>query len=227
MRKSPLPMALLALAALIIPAHTWTMAQTQTNDTLAVGASAPPVAKKIPHTTTVHGVTLRDDYFWMRDKKNPEVISYLEAENAYTAAVMKPTEALQDKLYKELLSRIKETDTNVPYPLGGYLYYTRTEQGKQYATFARRKGSMSATEEVLLDLNEMVKGHPFMSVGEFDVSSDTNLLAYSTDSTGYREYTLYVKDLRTGESTKIADRCSSAAWANDNKTLFYVVDHPE
>src|SRR5256714_1730061 len=164
MRKSPLPMALLALAALIIPAHILTMAQTQTNDTLAVGASAPPVAKKIPHTTTVHGVTLRDDYFWMRDKKNPEVISYLEAENAYTAAVMKPTEALQGKLYKELLSRIKETDTNVPYRMGGYLYYTRTEQGKQYATFARRKGLMSATEEVLLDLNEMVKGHPFMSV---------------------------------------------------------------
>src|SRR5436305_1468011 len=226
MKRFPLPLALMALAALIIPAHTRTMAQTQTNSTLATGASAPPVARKITHTTTVHGTTLTDDYFWMRDKKNPEVISYLEAENAYTAAVMKPTEALQDKLYKELLSRIKETDTNVPYPLGGYLYYTRTEQGKQYATFARRKGSMSATEEVLLDLNEMVKGHPFMSVGEFDVSSDTNLLAYSTDSTGYREYTLYVKDLRPGESTKIADRCSSAAWANDNKTLFYVVDHP-
>ncbi|PYT03573.1 MAG: oligopeptidase B, partial [Acidobacteria bacterium] len=219
-------MALLALAALIIPTHTLTMAQTQMNDTLATGASAPPVAKKIPHTTTVHGVTLSDDYFWMRDKKNPEVISYLEAENAYTAAAMKPTEALQEKLYNELLSRIKQTDTNVPYRMGGYLYYTRTEQGKQYPTFVRRKGFMSAPEEVILDLNEMVKGHPFMAVGEFDVSSDTNLLAYSTDSTGYREYTLYVKDLRTGESTKIADRCSSAAWANDNKTLFYVVDHP-
>src|SRR5205085_9417757 len=157
---------------------------------------------------------------------NPEVISYLEAENAYTAALMKPTERLQEKLYKEMLSRIKETDTNVPYPLGGYLYYTRTEQGKQYATYARRKGQMSAPEEVLLDLNEMVKGHPFMAVGEFDVSADTNLLAYSTDSTGYREYTLYVKDLRDGRVTEIAERCSSAAWANDNRTLFYVVDHP-
>jgi oligopeptidase B len=162
----------------------------------------------------------------MRDKKNPEVISYLQAENAYTVAWMKPTEALQEKLYKEMLSRIKETDTNVPYSLGGYLYYTRTEQGKQYPTFARRKGTMSAPEEVILDLNEMAKGHSFMSVGEFDVSADTHLLAYSTDETGYREYTLYVKDLRDGRVTKIAERCSSAAWANDNRTLFYVVDHP-
>ena len=223
MRRFPLP---LALVALMIPASIPTMAQTQTNNNLTAGAAAPPVAKKTPHTTEVHGTTLRDDYFWMRDKKNPEVISYLEAENAYTAAVMKPTQSLQDRLYKEMLSRIKETDTNVPYPLGGYLYYTRTEQGKQYATYARRKGQMSAPEEVLLDLNEMVKGHPFMAVGEFDVSADTNLLAYSTDSTGYREYTLYVKDLRDGRVTEVAERCSSAAWSNDNRTLFYVVDHP-
>ncbi len=215
-----------ALLALSINASILTMAQTQNDNTISPGAGVPPVAKKIPHTTEVHGTTLHDDYFWMRDKKNPEVISYLEAENAYTAAVMKPTEGLQERLYKEMLSRIKETDTNVPYREGGYLYYTRTEQGKQYPTFARRKGSMDAPEEVLLDLNEMSKGHPFMSVGEFDVTKDAGLLAYSTDSTGYREYTLYVKDLRTGESTKIAERCSSAAWANDNKTLFYVVDHP-
>ena len=226
MKRFPLPTALLALAALITTAHILTMAQTQTNNNVTATAAAPPVAKKIPHTTTIHGTTLSDDYFWMRDKKNPEVISYLEAENAYTAALMKPTERLQEKLYKEMLSRIKETDQNVPYPLGGYLYYTRTEQGKQYPTFARRKGSMSAPEEVLLDLNEMAKGHSFMSVGEFDVSADANLLAYSTDETGYREYTLYVKDLRTGQVTKVAERVSSAAWANDNKTLFYVVDHP-
>lgn len=209
--------AALMLLALLPVAYIKTMAQTDT---------APPVAKKIPRTVTVHGTTLSDDYFWMRDKKNPEVIKYLEAENAYTDAQTKHTAALQEKLYKEMLSRIKETDTNVPFPLGGYLYYTRTEAGKQYATYARRKASMSAPEEVLLDLNEMVKGHPFMSVGDFEVSDDTNLLAYSTDSTGYREYTLNVKDLRTGAVTKIADRVSSVAWANDNKTLFYVVDNP-
>ncbi|HST52623.1 MAG TPA: S9 family peptidase [Pyrinomonadaceae bacterium] len=223
MKKFPLASALLAIS---INASILTMAQTQTNNIISPGAATPPVARKVSHTTEVHGTTLRDDYFWMRDKKNPEVISYLEAENAYTAAVMKPTEALQDRLYKEMLSRIKETDTNVPYREGGYLYYSRTEQGKQYTTFARRKGSMSAPEEVLLDLNEMVKGHPFMAVGDFDVTPDARMLAYSTDSTGYREYTLYVKDLGTGETTKIAERCSSAAWANDNKTLFYVVDDP-
>jgi oligopeptidase B len=223
MRRLTLALLLL-LPALIIPTGILTMAQTQTNDPAAT--ITPPVAKKVPRTSNVHGTTLSDDYFWMRDKKNPEVISYLEAENAYTAAMMKQTTELQERLYKEMLSRIKETDTNVPYPLGGYLYYTRTEQGKQYPTYARRKGSMEATEQVLLDLNEMAKGHSFMSVGEFDVTRDANLLAYSTDTNGYREYTLYVKDLRTNEATRIAERVSSAAWADDDQTLFYVVDHP-
>ena len=213
------PPVLVLLLALLSLHQFKTMAQTD-------NAPAPPVAKKLTRTTTVHGTTLSDDYFWMRDKKNPEVIAYLEAENAYTDAMMKPTAALQEKLYKEMLSRIKETDQQVPYMSGGYLYYTRTEAGKQYAIWARRKGAMSAPEEVLLDLNEMVKGHPYMSVSDFEVSDDTNLLAYSTDSTGYREYTLNVKDLRTGAVTKIAERVSSVAWANDNKTLFYVTDHP-
>jgi oligopeptidase B len=220
MRRTLTPAVLMTVLALLTFNCAKTMAQTKEN------APAPPVAKKVPHTTSVHGMTLSDDYFWMRDKKNPEVIAYLEAENAYTDAMTKSTAALQEKLYKEMLSRIKETDTNVPYPMGGYLYYTRTEAGKQYATWARRKGSMSAPEEVLLDLNEMAKGHPFMAVGDFEVSDDTSLLAYSTDSTGYREYTLNVKDLRTGDTTKIAERVSSVAWANDDKTLFYVVDHP-
>jgi oligopeptidase B len=222
MKRLTLPALLLAT---VIPAGIMTMAQTQTNGS-ATRPPAPPVAKKVSRTAEVHGVKLSDDYFWMRDKKNPEVISYLEAENAYTDAMMKGTAELQERLYKEMLSRVKETDTNVPWPLGGYLYYTRTEQGKQYAVYARRKGTMDAPEQVLLDLNEMAKGHTFMSVGEFDVTSDANLLAYSTDETGYREYTLYVKDLRTGEATKIAERVSSAAWAADDKTLFYVVDHP-
>jgi oligopeptidase B len=219
MKRLTLPALLLAAA---IPTGML-MAQTQTN---GPQPPAPPVAKKVARTTEVHGVKLSDDYFWMRDKKNPEVISYLQAENAYTDAMMKGTAELQERLYKEMLSRIKETDTNVPWPLGGYLYYTRTEQGKQYPVWARRKGTMEAPEQVLLDLNEMAKGHTFMSVGEFDVTRDANLLAYSTDETGYREYTLYVKDLRTGQTTKVAERVSSAAWAADDRTLFYVVDHP-
>jgi len=216
-------MPALPLLALLITTGT-TMAQTQTDG--AAAPPAPPVAKKVPRSIEVHGTRLSDDYFWLRDKKNPEVISYLEAENAYTAAMTKQTAALQERLYKEMLARIKQTDTNVPWPLNGYLYYTRTEEGKQYPVFARRRGEMSAPEQVLLDLNEMAKGHTFMAVGEFDVTRDANLLAYSTDETGYREYTLYVKDLRTGQSTKIAERVSSAAWAGDDKTLFYVVDHP-
>src|SRR5688500_10333205 len=213
------------LLAAFIPTNILTMAQTQTNGS-AVTPPAPPVAKKVPRTIEVHGTKLSDDYFWMRDKKNPEVISYLEAENAYTEAMTKQTAELQERLYKEMLSRIKQTDTNVPYMLRGHLYYTRTEEGKQYPVFARRKGTMEAPEQMLLDLNEMAKGHTFMGVGEFDVTSDDNLLAYSTDTNGFREYTLYVKDLRTGASTKVAERVSSAAWAADDKTLFYVVDNP-
>jgi len=210
MRRLTLPALLLAA---VIPAGMMTMAQTQTNGSGAT-PPAPPVAKKVPRTIEVHGIKLSDDYFWLRDKKNPEVIAYLEAENAYTEALMKPTAELQERLYKEMLSRIKETDTNVPWPLGGYLYYTRTEQGKQYPTYARRKGQMSAPEQVLLDLNEMAKGHTFMSVGDFDVTADANLLAYSTDETGYREYTLHVKDLRTGAVTKVAERVRrSLTWS--------------
>jgi oligopeptidase B len=222
MSRTFLPAALLLA---LLSATGITMAQTQT-DGAVTRPPAPPVAKKIPHSTEVHGTKLSDDYFWLRDKKNPEVISYLEAENAYTAAMTKDTAELQERLYKEMLGRIKQTDTNVPYRLGDYFYYTRTEEGKQYPVFARRKGSTEAPEQVLLDLNEMAKGHTFMSVGDFDVTRDANLLAYSTDETGYREYTLYVKDLRTGAATKIAERVSSAAWAGDDKTLFYVVDHP-
>ncbi|HYP54370.1 MAG TPA: S9 family peptidase [Pyrinomonadaceae bacterium] len=186
----------------------------------------PPSAKRVARTATLHGETWTDEYFWLREKKNPEVISYLQAENAYAEAVMKPTEPLQAKLYKEMLARIKETDTNVPYREGAYLYYTRTEQGKQYPIYARRKGSMQAPEQITLDLNEMAKGHTFMSINSYDVSADGHLLAYSSDTTGFREYVLHVKDLRTGETTKIAERVSSAAWANDNKTLFYTTDDP-
>jgi oligopeptidase B len=229
--KKGLKMKRLTLPALLLAACVstgiLTMAQTQTNGPAAPQPPAPPVAKKVPRTSEVHGVKLSDDYFWMRDKKNPEVISYLEAENAYTDAMTKGTAELQERLYKEMLSRVKQTDSNVPYRLGGYMYYTRTEEGKQYAVFARRKGSMAAPEQVLLDLNEMAKGHTFMSVGDFDVTEDANLLAYSTDETGYREYTLYIKDLRTGETRKLAERVSSAAWAADDRTLFYVVDHPQ
>ncbi len=183
---------------------------------------APPVAKKVPHSTEVNGHTMVDNYFWLRDKPNPEVRAYLEAENAYTDAVMKPTEDFQKKLYGEMLGRIKETDVEVPYKEGDYFYYVRTEAGKQYGIRCRRKGSMDAPEEVLLDINEMAKGQAFMSVAAYAVSPDGNLLAYSYDNTGFRQYTLAVKDLRTGKTlADHAERVGSVVWANDNQTIFY------
>jgi oligopeptidase B len=186
---------------------------------------APPVAKKAPKTTEIHGQKLVDNYYWLRDKKNPEVKAYLDAENAYTDAVMKPTETLQKKLYDEMLGRIKETDVEVPYKEGDYFYYSRTEAGKQYQIHCRRKGSLEAPEEVLLDVNELAKGQKFMSLGAYDVSDDGNLLAYTTDNTGFRQYTLAVKDLRSGKLLPDhAERVGSVVWANDNKTIFYSVE---
>ncbi len=186
---------------------------------------APPVAKKAPKTTEINGRTMVDNYYWLRDKKNPEVKAYLEAENAYTDAVMKPTEGLQKKLYDEMLSRIKETDIEVPYKEGDYFYYSRTEAGKQYQIHCRKKGGMDAPEEVVLDVNEMAKGQKFMSLGAYNVSDDGNLLAYTTDNTGFRQYSLAVKDLRTGKLLPDhAERVGSVVWANDNKTIFYTIE---
>ncbi|HXW90053.1 MAG TPA: oligopeptidase B, partial [Terriglobales bacterium] len=186
---------------------------------------APPIAKKVPKITEIHGVKLVDNYFWLRDKPNPDVRAYLEAENAYTDAVMKPTEPFQKKLYDEMLSRIKETDVDVPYKEGEYYYYTRTEAGKQYQIRCRKKGSMDAPEEIVLDINELAKGQAFMAVAAYSVSDDGNLLAYTTDNTGFRQYKLAVKDLRTGKLfADQAERVGSVVWANDNKTIFYTVE---
>jgi len=183
---------------------------------------ATPVAKKVPHATEVNGHKMVDNYFWLRDKPNPEVRTYLEAENAYTDAVMKPTEPFQKKLYDEMLSRVKETDVEVPYKEGDYFYYVRTEAGKQYQIRCRKKGSMDAAEEVILDINELAKGQAFMSVAAYAVSPDGNLLAYSYDNTGFRQYMLAVKDLRTGKTlVDRAERVGSVVWASDNKTIFY------
>ncbi len=186
---------------------------------------APPVANKSPRVTEINGVKLVDNYYWLRDKANPEVRAYLEAENVYTDAVMKQTEPFQEKLYGEMLSRVKETDVEVPYKEGGYFYYTRTEAGKQYPIRCRRKGSMEAPEEIVLDTNELAKGQAFMSVAAYSVSNDGNLLAFSTDNTGFRQYVLAVKDLRTGKQLPDhAERVGSLVWANDNKTIFYTAE---
>jgi oligopeptidase B len=157
--------------------------------------------------------------------KDPKVTEYLKAENAYTEAMTKHTEGFRDALYKEMLARIKETDENVPARKGEYFYYSRTEQGKQYPIYCRKKGSLDAKEEIMLDLNELAKGKPYLSLGEYDVSPNAKLLAYTLDETGFREYTMFVKNLETGEV--LADRVpkvSSSAWAMDNKTIFYVTE---
>jgi len=183
------------------------------------------MAEKKAKTTNIHGDTLVDDYFWLREKANPSVMAYLQAEDAYAQSMMKHTTAFQEKLYNEMLSHIKQTDTNVPYRYGNYFYYSRTEEGKQYPIFCRQKGSTQAPEEIILDMNELAKGQKFMSVGLLAPTDDANLLAYSTDNTGYRQYTLQVKDLRTGQllPEKI-ERVTAFAWASDNKTFFYVTE---
>jgi oligopeptidase B len=185
----------------------------------------PPVARTAPTTTEIHGERLVDDYAWLREKANPEVRAYLEAENAYTDAVMKPTEAFQQALYAEMLGRIQETDENVPYRWGEFFYYSRTEQGKQYSIYCRRKGHLHAPEEVTLDLNRLAEGKPFMSLGAYQVSDDAKRLAYATDETGFRQYTLFVKELGSdAPALEIAQNVGSAAWAADDRTIFYTVE---
>lgn len=181
----------------------------------------PPVAKIQSATLTLHGEKLVDDYAWLRKKDSKEVLDYLNAENAYTDAVTKTLDGLTKKIYDEMLGRIKQTDLSVPYRKRGYLYYTRTEEGKQYAIYCRKKDE-SATEEILLDVNELAKNEKFMAVSEFAISDDGKLLAYATDNTGFRQYRLHVKDLTTGKLLPdTAERVTSVEWAADNKTLFY------
>jgi oligopeptidase B len=190
----------------------------------------PPVAQKTTKTDVVHGETRIDDYFWLRDKENPEVARYLEAENAYADASMRETGALQEQLYREMVSHIKETDIGVPFREGDYFYYTRTETGKQYPIFCRKRASgqamqEDAPEQVILDQNVLAAGQPFMSLGGMSVSEDGDLLAYSTDNTGFRQYTLYIKKLETDELfPERMEKTGSFAWAADNRTLFYTVE---
>ncbi|MDQ2712222.1 MAG: S9 family peptidase [Acidobacteriota bacterium] len=203
------------------------MSLTSASTLIAQDEKAPalPVAPQIEHRELRHGSTVIDNYYWLREKSNPEVIKYLEAENAYTAEMTKDLQPFADSLYKEMLSHIKQTDLSVPVRRGEFFYYTRTEEGAQYPINCRRKGSMEAPEEVLLDLNEFAKGHKFVGLGSFVVSDDQNLLAYTLDYTGFRQYTFRVKDLRTGQDLPdTTERVTSVEWAADNKTLFLVTE---
>jgi oligopeptidase B len=185
----------------------------------------PPVAKIEPKVDTLFGQEMVDNYYWLRQRDNPEVIDYLKAENSYTQAVMKHTERLQEKLYQEMVARIKETDLSVPVKRDDYYYYSRTEKGKQYKIYCRKKGSLDAQEEVLLDVNQLAQGKDYMYLGIYAVSPDHKLLAYATDTKGSERYTLKVKNLETGElfPDVIDSIGTSFQWANDNKTFFYTI----
>jgi len=186
----------------------------------------PPLAARKPQAITRHGDRRVDPYLWLREKSNPEVIAYLDAENRYTKEAMKPLAGFRESLYKEMLARIKETDESVPYRRHGYWYYVREVEGLQYPIYCRRKGSMEAPEEVVLDVNALAQGHKYCAVGLMEVSPDAAKLAYTVDFVGYRQYTLHVKDLATGSlARETAVRVTSSAWAADNRTLFYVQEH--
>lgn len=220
-RLAPL-MSLIALLALINGAPV--CAQT---------VPAPPLAKQVEHVSIYHGQKFNDPFRWLREKTNPETIRHLEAENAYTASMTKDLQPFVDTVYKEMLSHIKQSDMSVPVRRGAYFYYTRTLEGSQYPIRCRKKtaadGSLDdkAAEEVLLDVNALAKGHKFFSVGASVVSDDDSLLAYTTDTTGFRQYRMHIKDLRTGKNLPdTAERVTSIEWCADNKTLFYSTEDP-
>ncbi len=194
----------------------------------------PPVAKKEPKDLTTHDHTRIDDYFWIRlsdeqkNAENPapqtqEVLDYLNAENAYTKSVLKHTEELQEKLYEEIVGRIKKQDESVPYKSNGYWYYTRYEEGQEYTIYCRKKETMEAEEEIMLNANELAKGHDYFQLSGMSVSEDNTMLAYGVDTVSRRKYTVYFKNLETGETleTTIPNTTGGCTWANDNKTVFY------
>jgi len=185
----------------------------------------PPVAAIHPHAMTMHGHTRIDNYYWLNERENPEVLAYLEAENQYADACLKHTEPLQKELFKEITGRIKQDDNSVPIKIRDYYHYTRFEEGKEYPIFCRKKHSLEAPEEILLDGNQLAEGHAFFEIGEISISEDDRLLAYSVDTVSRRIYTVFVKDLTTGEllGEPIANTSGNIVWASDHQTLFYGV----
>jgi oligopeptidase B len=183
----------------------------------------PPVADKVKKELTEHGNTRIDNYFWLNQRDDPKVLEYLNAENDYTDKMLKHSEALQEKIYNEIIGRIKQNDASVPYRDNGYYYYTRYEDSKEYPVYCRKKGSLEAPEEILVNVNDMAGGHRFINVSGLSVSQDNKFLSYGVDTLSRRKYDIYFKNLETGEilRDKIANTTGFAAWANDNNTVFY------
>ncbi|HBA60475.1 MAG TPA: oligopeptidase B [Elusimicrobia bacterium] len=192
-------------------------------------AAEPPRAKKIPFKLEKHGQARQDDYYWLKDRENPEVTAYLKAENDYTEAMLKPAAQLREKLFAEMKGRIKQDDSTVPFKYGGYFYYMTFKAGREYPVYARKKGSTAAPEEVLLDVNELAAGKSFCQVLFPSIRPDHKMLAYAMDTGGRRFFDVYFKDLETGQvrGEKIVKTAGNLAWANDNRTLFYVRQDPE
>jgi oligopeptidase B len=186
---------------------------------------APPVAEKVAKEFHEFEGIRVDDYYWLKERENPKVVEYLKAENDYLQAVMKPTEELQEKLYRELVGRIKQTDMSVPYRDNGYYYYSRYEEGKEYPVYCRKKENLEAPEEVLINAAEMAEGQPFFSVIGLAVSPNNRLLAYAVDTVSRRLYHQHFKDLKSGQvlADEIPNTLGMVAWANDNKTVFYTL----
>lgn len=189
------------------------------------GAIEPPVAKIIPKELTALGDTRIDNYYWLNQRDNPDVMAYLEAENAYKDAMMAHTKGLQEKLFQEIVGRIKKTDMSVPTLDQGYYRYTRYEEEREYPIHCRKKGSLDSEEEIVLDVNKMAEGHDYYSVAGYSTSPSNDLIAYGVDTVSRRLYTLHFKDLKTGKifDEKIPNTSGRAAWANDNKTVFYML----
>lgn len=189
----------------------------------------PPKAKKIPETLEIHGDVRIDDYYWLNDRKDPEVIDYLKRENAYCNAVMSHTKVFQDQLFEEMKSRIKEDDESVPYKYNGYWYIIKFEKNKDYPIYTRKKGRLSAKEEVLFDCNKMAEGHTYFKLTGINVSPDNTKVAFGTDTVGRRQYTIRIKNLITDKlyEDSIEHTSGSASWANDNKTLFYTLKNEQ
>ncbi|UCF67303.1 MAG: S9 family peptidase, partial [Acidobacteriota bacterium] len=187
------------------------------------------MARRLPKTLSAHGRARADDYYWMRERDDPQVIAYLEAENAYTEAMTSHTKPLEDRLYEEIKGRIKQTDMSVPYRYDGFFYYSRFEDGRAYPIHCRKEGSLDSSEQILLDVNQLAEGHAFYSVGRRAVSPGRNILAYAVDLAGRRIHTVYFKDLDSGELLEdvIPDVAANFSWANDNRTLFYTKQDPE
>ena len=199
---------------------------SQTENSMTNEPPFPPVARKIPYRLEAHGDVRIDDYYWLRDDErlDPEMLAHLQAENQYQSDLLAHTEQFQAELFDELVGRIKQDDSSVPYYLRGYWYYRTFSGASEYPIYARKRGSLVAEEEILIDANQLAQGHDYFAIGSYEVSTDNSILGYSSDTVSRRFYTIEFRDLSSGEMLpdRLVQTSGNLAWANDNKTVFYI-----